>query len=103
MFIIDEAAAMVSAGTELVVWNGDRIAVRRGLSGEFVITRSGNGAPMMRWETRTAKGALRMFRSMTSRQALVAAIEAHRYGFLFPIGSTLDWSTHPPQTMRQAS
>ena len=101
MYLIAEAIAMLRSGRILVGWGEDRVTVRSSRQGGFVITHYVNGVFDRREKVRSPRTALRRFRDAVGRPGMVAALDAHRYPFLFPNGSSLDWAGE--RRMRAAS
>ncbi len=88
MYLASEAAAMLRAGRVLIGAAPERVEIGRSERGGYVLTRDGGEQVRVK----TAKAALRLFREVAGRQGVVAALDKHRYSYLFPAGSSLDWS-----------
>ena len=96
MNLIREAESMIGAGSTLVCWFGERVTVGPANDGGFAVTSYVGGAPVQRKEFDTPKRAIRFFRAAVKRDGLIQSVSAQRYAFLFPAGSSLEWSSKAP-------
>ena len=101
MYLVDEAAAMLRSGRVLISVHPERVSIERGARGGYILTRSSAEQPS-RIRVQGAKAALRLFRDVVGREGLVSALDAHRYSWLFPIGSSLEWASEARRS-RKAS
>ena len=100
MYLLSEAIAILESGHVLTCEQPVQVQVRRVKRG-YVLTRHRNGTQLSCERFSSAKAALRRLRGVAGRAGIVAALDAQRYRFLFPAGSTLDWA-HPTE-VRKAS
>ena len=102
-----EAELMIRDGITLVCWVGDRITAGPDGDGGYVVTGYRGGQPDIRKNFESARRAIRFFRVVVQREGLLQALDANRYDWMFPIGSSLDWrepeDAQPAAAARAAS
>ena len=103
MYLVDEAEAMLRSGRTLVCWLGERVTVGPSSDGGFVVTGYEGGLPVQRKTFENPRRAIAFFRAAVHREGLLQALDAHRYAWMFPNGSSLDWArTAAPDDVLQA-
>lgn len=100
MRLVDEAEAMVQSGRTLVCWLGERITVGPASSGGYVVTGYENGLPSQRKHFDQPRRAIAFFRAVVHQQGLRQALDDHRYAWMFPNGSSLEWGRPRPSSSR---
>jgi hypothetical protein len=96
-----EATEMLRAGRVLRCRHPE-VSVRRSRRDGYVLIRhTPDGAVRVR--VKTVGAALHLFREEVGRRGLMSALDAHRYAFLFPNGSSLDWRDAARGTLRRAT